>query len=139
MNYKHLKMYSSIRVKILILKANVQAIISSEEIADKVVLEIDQALNDLDVIDEWLVHYTLMLDGMGADVQQVETRNKNLQVASANQKVLLTYMEDTLVQMKYKINKLFFRDVLECQITFTRHLKMTHWMNLKELVRVKKQ
>lgn len=65
--------------------------------ADKVVLEIDQALNDLDVIDEWLVHYTLMLDGMGADVQQVETRNKNLQVASANQKYLLTYMEEMLV------------------------------------------
>lgn len=74
-----------------------QSIISSEDKADKVVQEIDEALTELDSIDEWLVHYTQMLDGMGADVHQVEIRNKNLQVASANQKVLLSFMQDLTV------------------------------------------
>lgn len=120
------------------MKANVQSIISSEEKADNVVQEIDEALNELDSIDEWLNHYTQMLDRMGADVQQVETRNKNLQVASANQKVLLTFMQDLTVTNK---NDFYLNQRLNylLRISFMKHLQMNHsntvkaWHNAKLL------
>ena len=43
-------------------QANVYAIIQSEEQANIVVEQLENAILQLDQIDEWLVHYTHVLD-----------------------------------------------------------------------------
>ncbi|KAJ3080543.1 hypothetical protein HK102_002976 [Quaeritorhiza haematococci] len=80
--------------------ANVHGIIQSEDQAQLVVQQISKAIDELNVIDEWLSHYTQVLDSMGADVHQVELRNKTLQIASQNQKVLLAEVEKLVANMK---------------------------------------
>ncbi|KAJ3219492.1 Exocyst complex component 1 [Dinochytrium kinnereticum] len=76
--------------------ANVYAIIESEDQANAVVEQIDNALSQLNYIDEWLAYYTDLLDRMGQDVHQVEVRNKAMQTASVNQKNLLSELEKIL-------------------------------------------
>ncbi|KAJ3094814.1 hypothetical protein HK100_006011 [Physocladia obscura] len=80
--------------------ANVHAIIESEESAEKVLNQIQSTLNELKTIDEWLFHYTTLLDRMGQDVHSVEVRNKVLQVTTANQKSLLNEVDKIVTSMK---------------------------------------
>ncbi|KAJ3191225.1 Exocyst complex component 1 [Irineochytrium annulatum] len=85
--------------------ANVHAIIQSEDPANAVIDQIDQALAQLNEIDDWLMHYTNMLDAskilrMGQDVHQVEVRNKAMQIASSNQKGLLSELESIIASLK---------------------------------------
>ncbi|KAJ3047464.1 hypothetical protein HK097_011510, partial [Rhizophlyctis rosea] len=80
--------------------ANVHAIIQSEEQANIVVEELENAILQLDQIDEWLVHYTHLLDSMGQDVHQIEVRNKGMQIASANQKLLLEEVDKLLNSLR---------------------------------------
>jgi hypothetical protein len=42
--------------------ANLHAIITTKDTADSVVLKIDAAIHELDTIDQWLTHYTEVLD-----------------------------------------------------------------------------
>jgi hypothetical protein len=69
--------------------ANIHAIISTEEQANGIINQIENAVKELTVIDDWLNHYTTVLDAMGADVHHVELRNKQLQTASNNQNLLV--------------------------------------------------
>jgi hypothetical protein len=69
--------------------ANIHAIISTEDQATAIIGQIDNAVKELTVIDDWLNHYTTVLDAMGANVHQVELRNKQLQTASNNQNHLV--------------------------------------------------
>ncbi|TPX59726.1 hypothetical protein PhCBS80983_g02258 [Powellomyces hirtus] len=80
--------------------ANVHAIISSEEQANLVVNQLDHAILQLDQIDEWISHYTQLLDSMGQDVHQIEVRHKGMQIASANQKTLLAEVEAILSSLR---------------------------------------
>ncbi|KAJ3204402.1 hypothetical protein HDU82_005866 [Entophlyctis luteolus] len=80
--------------------ANVHAIIESEDQAQNVLYQIDMTLNELNVVDEWLCHYTTLLDKMGQDVHSVEVRNKALQVTAANQKALLLEIDKIVASMK---------------------------------------
>ncbi|KAJ3412241.1 hypothetical protein HDV05_001052 [Chytridiales sp. JEL 0842] len=80
--------------------ANVHAIIQSEEQADIVVQHIHNALEELKVIDDWLGHYTMLLEQMGQDVHQVEVRNKAMQLTSSNQKLLLDEIDKVLHALK---------------------------------------
>ena len=43
-------------------KANVHAIIQSEDQANEVVNQLETAITELKVIDDWLNHYTHVLD-----------------------------------------------------------------------------
>ncbi|KAJ3103895.1 hypothetical protein HDU96_009117, partial [Phlyctochytrium bullatum] len=84
-------------------EANVYALIESEDQANAVVDQIEDALNQLSFIDEWLGYYTELLDvrgRMGQDVHQVEVRNKTMQIASANQKNLLSELSQILTALK---------------------------------------
>ncbi|EGF77307.1 hypothetical protein BATDEDRAFT_91658 [Batrachochytrium dendrobatidis JAM81] len=80
--------------------ANVHDIIQSESQANIVVNEIEQALSELTQIDDWLSHYTSLLDSMGQDVHQIETQNKGMQVTSTNQQCLLTSVEKLLGSLR---------------------------------------
>ncbi|TPX63540.1 hypothetical protein SpCBS45565_g06534 [Spizellomyces sp. 'palustris'] len=80
--------------------ANVHAIISSEEQANKVVSQLDHAIWELDQIDEWISRYTHLLDSMGQDVHQIEVRHKGMQIASHNQKLLLAEVEAVLGSLR---------------------------------------
>ncbi|KAJ3100932.1 Exocyst complex component 1 [Phlyctochytrium planicorne] len=80
--------------------ANVYAIIESEDQANAVVDQINDVLSHLNYIDDWLAHYTDLLDRMGQDVHQVEVRNKVMQTASQNQKSLLAELETILATLK---------------------------------------
>ncbi|KAJ3042939.1 Exocyst complex component 1 [Rhizophlyctis rosea] len=80
--------------------ANVYAIIQSEEQANIVVEQLENAILQLDQIDEWLVHYTHLLDSMGQDVHQIEIRNKGMQIASANQHLLLKEVDNLLGSLR---------------------------------------
>jgi hypothetical protein len=70
--------------------ANIHAIISTEDQANQIISQIDNTLKELTVIDDWLNHYTTVLDAMGADVHQVELRNKQLQTTQNNQNLLVS-------------------------------------------------
>ncbi|KAL2918232.1 hypothetical protein HK105_202159 [Polyrhizophydium stewartii] len=80
--------------------ANVHDIIQSETQANIVVNEIEQALSELSQIDDWLSHYTSLLDSMGQDVHQIETQNKGMQVMSTNQRLLLSSIEKLLGSLR---------------------------------------
>ncbi|KAI8826808.1 exocyst complex component Sec3-domain-containing protein [Fimicolochytrium jonesii] len=80
--------------------ANVHAIIGSEEQANLVVDQLDHAILQLDQIDEWISHYTQLLDSMGQDVHQIEIRHKGMQIAAANQKALLKEVESILESLR---------------------------------------
>ncbi|KAJ3151312.1 Exocyst complex component 1 [Geranomyces variabilis] len=92
--------------------ANVHAIISSEEQASIVVNQLDQSILHLDLIDEWISHYTQLLDSMGQDVHQIEVRHKGMQIVSANQKLLLTEVEAILSNLRLPS---FLLDVLRTE------------------------
>ncbi|KAI9015084.1 exocyst complex component Sec3-domain-containing protein [Gaertneriomyces semiglobifer] len=79
--------------------ANVHAIISSEEHANNVVGQLDKALSQLGEIEEWISHYTRMLDAMGQDVHQIEISHKGMQITSENQKLLLKEVETVLASL----------------------------------------
>ncbi|KAI8916885.1 exocyst complex component Sec3-domain-containing protein [Entophlyctis helioformis] len=81
--------------------ANVHDIIQSETQANVVVDEIENALMELAQIDDWLAHYTYLLDSMGQDVHQIETQNKGLQVASTNQRLLLKAVDGLLSSLRF--------------------------------------
>ncbi|KAJ3120611.1 hypothetical protein HK098_004457 [Nowakowskiella sp. JEL0407] len=66
--------------------ANVHAIIQSEEQGNIVVQHIQAALQELEVVDQWIQHYTSHLNRMGQDVHQIESRNNSMQVTSMNQR-----------------------------------------------------
>ncbi|KAI8851591.1 exocyst complex component Sec3-domain-containing protein [Chytridium lagenaria] len=83
--------------------ANVYALIESEDQANAVVDQIDNALSHLNYIDDWLGYYTNLLNVgirrlLKAD--QLEVRNKTMQTASANQKSLLGEVEKILAALK---------------------------------------
>ncbi|KAI9327547.1 exocyst complex component Sec3-domain-containing protein [Obelidium mucronatum] len=80
--------------------ANVHSIIESEEQAEYVIAQIDATLNELSTIDQWLLHYTTLLDRMGQDVHSVEVKNKVLQITSHNQKALLQEINKIVSGMK---------------------------------------
>ncbi|KAJ1332811.1 hypothetical protein BSLG_008440 [Batrachochytrium salamandrivorans] len=80
--------------------ANVHDIIQSETQANIVVEEIERTLMELTQIDDWLLHYTSLLDSMGQDVHQIETQNKGMQVASSNQRCLLASVEKLLGSLR---------------------------------------
>ncbi|KAI9205813.1 exocyst complex component Sec3-domain-containing protein [Polychytrium aggregatum] len=80
--------------------SNVHAIIQSEEQANSIVEQLERAIMELDIIDEWLSHYTRHLDGMGQDVHQIEVKNKSMQIGSANQKRLLEEMEKIMAMIR---------------------------------------
>ncbi|KAI9092400.1 exocyst complex component Sec3-domain-containing protein [Phlyctochytrium arcticum] len=80
--------------------ANVHAIISSEEQAQKVVAQLDTAIGQLDQIHEWIARYTNLLDSMGQDVHQIEIRHKGMQIASHNQQLLLAEVEGILSTLR---------------------------------------
>ncbi|KAJ3295740.1 Exocyst complex component 1 [Borealophlyctis nickersoniae] len=80
--------------------ANVHAIIQSEDQANLVVEQLEGAILQLDQIDEWLGHYTHLLDSMGQDVHQIEIQTKGMQIASANQKLLLQEVQKLLTTLR---------------------------------------
>ncbi|ORY45273.1 hypothetical protein BCR33DRAFT_784670 [Rhizoclosmatium globosum] len=71
-----------------------------EDQAEQVLYQIDSTLNELKTIDEWLLHYTTLLDRMGQDVHSVEVKNKVLQVTSFNQKALLQEIDKIVASMR---------------------------------------
>ncbi|KAI8811526.1 exocyst complex component Sec3-domain-containing protein [Cladochytrium replicatum] len=80
--------------------ANVHAIIQSEEQANVVIENIEKALTELEVLEDWLAHYTNLLDRMGQDVHQIEAKNNAMQIASVNQKLLMAELEKLLGSLR---------------------------------------
>ncbi|KAI7886029.1 hypothetical protein K492DRAFT_156532 [Lichtheimia hyalospora FSU 10163] len=68
--------------------ANVHAIIQSDERVRSVVDQIDEALQELDTMDNWLLLYSAELNSMGDDIREIESQNRGLQILAQNQQKL---------------------------------------------------
>ncbi|KAI8900951.1 exocyst complex component Sec3-domain-containing protein [Globomyces pollinis-pini] len=80
--------------------ANVHCIIQSESQAAVVGEHIEKSLGELLQIENWLGHYTGLLEKMGKDVHQIEAQNKGMQVIIHNQKELLRELESFLASLR---------------------------------------
>lgn len=82
-----------------------------------VVDQIDNALNELDTMDSWLLLYSAELNvsatpmvhglifiatrtqSMGDDIREIETQNRGLQILAQNQHSLITELDQLLVSI----------------------------------------
>ncbi|GES81230.1 exocyst complex component Sec3-domain-containing protein [Rhizophagus clarus] len=77
--------------------ANIHAMVESDDRIHSVIEQIDNAITELDNMDQWLSLYTAELNSMGDDIHHIESQNRGLQVQTANQKALLSEL-DRLIQ-----------------------------------------
>ncbi|KAJ2962979.1 hypothetical protein NQZ79_g1897 [Umbelopsis isabellina] len=80
--------------------ANVHAIIESDERVSTVVGHIDKALEELESMENWLLLYAAELNSMGDDIHQIEWQNRGLQVQTANQRSLVTELQELLASVR---------------------------------------
>ncbi|KAM3589562.1 hypothetical protein VKS41_000421 [Umbelopsis sp. WA50703] len=80
--------------------ANVHAIIESDERVNTVVNHIDKALEELESMENWLLLYAAELNSMGDDIHQIEWQNRGLQVQTANQRSLVTELQELLASVR---------------------------------------
>ncbi|OAD71491.1 hypothetical protein PHYBLDRAFT_187571 [Phycomyces blakesleeanus NRRL 1555(-)] len=90
--------------------ANVHAIIQSDERVRSVVQHIDNALDELDSMESWLLLYSAELNAsvnninsnnkstlsMGDDIREIESQNRGLQILTSNQHHLITELDELL-------------------------------------------
>lgn len=57
-------------------------------------------MTELENIDKWLLHHTILLEKMGNDVHQIEAQNKGMQVTTQNQNKLVHELEEFLKSLK---------------------------------------
>ncbi|KAG2186053.1 hypothetical protein INT43_002491 [Umbelopsis isabellina] len=80
--------------------ANVHAIIESDERVTTVVGHIERALEELESMENWLLLYAAELNSMGDDIHQIEWQNRGLQVQTANQRSLVTELQELLASVR---------------------------------------
>jgi hypothetical protein len=80
--------------------ANVHDLISSEQRASSVIHHINSTMEELSTIENWLNHYTGLLERMGIAVHQIEAQNKGMQTTTANMKALNAELESFIQSLK---------------------------------------
>ncbi|RUS25748.1 exocyst complex component Sec3-domain-containing protein [Jimgerdemannia flammicorona] len=99
----------------IVTQANVHAIIQTDERVEQVIAQIDSAMDELDNMDTWLTLYSAELNSMGDDIHQIESQNRGLQVQTANQRGLITELENLLrsITVSERVTDALKQDSLE--------------------------
>jgi hypothetical protein len=74
--------------------------LQSELQSSEVGKQINEAMMELENIDKWLLHHTVLLEKMGNDVHQIEAQNKGMQVTTKNQNKLVQELEEFINSLK---------------------------------------
>ncbi|CAO2827144.1 unnamed protein product [Amaranthus hypochondriacus] len=80
--------------------ANVHAILETEPLVDEVLKGLDNALNCVDDMDEWLGIFNVKLRHMREDIESIETRNNKLEMQSVNNKSLIEELDKLLERLR---------------------------------------
>ncbi|OLY83796.1 Exocyst complex component 1 [Smittium mucronatum] len=75
---------------------NVRDVLEAEKKVPSIIVELEKAINELDVYDIILKKYRDELDSMGDDVHQIQIENENLKIEEINQQKLLIELESFL-------------------------------------------
>jgi len=78
--------------------AGIHAIIESDDRVVDVVRYLDNALAEVDRMDQMLSMYKAHLNSVAEDVKEIESKNKGLQVQSHNQRALLAELDSILAR-----------------------------------------
>ncbi|OZJ04682.1 hypothetical protein BZG36_02547 [Bifiguratus adelaidae] len=76
--------------------ANVHAVLQIDDRVLSVISGIDDALRELEHIDDWLSLYSAELNSIGDDTHHIETQNRGLQIQTTNQKALIKELDALL-------------------------------------------
>ncbi|KAL2937981.1 Exocyst complex component SEC3A [Bienertia sinuspersici] len=79
--------------------ANVHAILETEPLVEQVLRGLDNALNCVDDMDEWLGIFNVKLRHMREDIESIETRNNKLEMQSVNNKTLIEELDKLLERL----------------------------------------
>lgn len=80
--------------------ANVHAILETEPLVEQVLKGLDNALNCVDDMDEWLGIFNVKLRHMREDIESIETRNNKLEMQSVNNKSLIEELDKLLERLR---------------------------------------
>ncbi|KNA03776.1 hypothetical protein SOVF_205820 isoform B [Spinacia oleracea] len=80
--------------------ANVHAILETEPLVEQVLRGLDNALNCVDDMDEWLGIFNVKLRHMREDIESIETRNNKLEMQSVNNKSLIEELDKLLERLR---------------------------------------
>jgi len=78
--------------------AGIHAIIESDDRVIDVVKYLDNALAEVDRMDQMLSLYKTHLNAVSDDINHIESQNKGLQIQSSNQRALLAELDSILAQ-----------------------------------------
>lgn len=81
--------------------ANIHAIIQADEQSVHVVNLIQETIDELDKVNEWLTLYSVELQSMGRDIGNIESQNKGLQIQTTNQKSLQRELKDLMAVLAF--------------------------------------
>ena len=76
--------------------ANIHAIIESDDRVALVVKHMEEALNDLDMMDSMIASFKVQLDARADDISHIESQNRGLQVQTSNQRTLMAEIENLI-------------------------------------------
>lgn len=76
--------------------ANIHAIIESDDRVALVVKHMEEALNDLDMMDSMIAGFKVQLNSRADDISHIESQNRGLQVQTSNQRTLMTEIENLI-------------------------------------------
>ncbi|TKY85075.1 hypothetical protein EX895_006155 [Sporisorium graminicola] len=76
--------------------ANIHAIIESDDRVALVVKHMEEALNNLDMMDSMIAGYKVQLNSRADDISHIESQNRGLQVQTSNQRTLMTEIENLI-------------------------------------------
>lgn len=94
--------------------ANIHAIIESDDRVNLVVQQMEQALQQLDMIDSIIAGYKMQLNGRAEDISHIESQNRGLQVQTSNQRSLSLEIEKLLSTVNVEegaVNAILYNDL----------------------------